>query len=119
MLRVPNARGIRLSGLTPAAMSAVRRFGNTALMAAVLNDHHEIVEQLIVARADLNTKSNIDGCALPLGPVRRRRRSPTLPIAPAPSGRTALHIAAWNGCTKSAVALLVGGADHTITNVNG
>ncbi len=34
-------------------------------------------------------------------PVRRRRRSPTLPIAPspAPSGRhTALHCAAYNGC---------------------
>jgi hypothetical protein len=43
-----------------------------------------------------------------------------LPIAPAPSGRdTALHYAAWNGCTKSAVALLVGGADQTITDDDG
>jgi ankyrin repeat protein len=43
-----------------------------------------------------------------------------LPIALAPSGRwTALHFAAWNGCTKSAVALLVGGADQTVTNNQG
>jgi hypothetical protein len=89
-------------------------------MEAAYYDRHAIVEQLVVARADLNTKSNIDGCALPLGPVRRRRRSPTLPIAPAPSGRdTALHYAARYGCTKSAVPLLVGGADRTVTNNEG
>jgi hypothetical protein len=42
--------------------------------------------------------------------VRRLRRA-------APSGRkTALHWAAEYGCTKSAVALLVGGADQTIKN---
>jgi hypothetical protein len=41
-------------------------------------------------------------------------------LAPAPSGRkTALHIAAFNGSTKSAVALLVGGADQTITTNDG
>jgi ankyrin repeat protein len=38
----------------------------------------------------------------------------------APSGRdTALHFAAGKGCTKSAVALLVGGADQTVTNNDG
>ena len=83
-------------------------------------DHHEIVERLVVARADLNTKHS-DGCALPLGPSGSVGcRSPTLPIAPAPSGReTALHLAAIYGYTKSAVALLVGGADQTVTNNDG
>ncbi len=81
--------------------------------------HHEIVDKLVVARADLNTKSSI-GCAHSPRPVRRRRRSPTVPIAPAPSGRmTALHWAACKGCTKSAVALLVSGADRTITDYQG
>jgi hypothetical protein len=67
----------------------------------------------------LNTKNSNGGCALPLGPsggfVGRRLR-----LAPAPSGRnTALHYAAWKGSTKSAVALLVSGADQTITNKDG
>ena len=92
------------------------------MMVAAYNDHHEIVERLVVARADLKTKDSICGCALPLGPFRRRssvggrwRRRPRL--APAPSGRfTALHYAAANGRTKAAVALLVGGADQTITD---
>jgi hypothetical protein len=89
------------------------------LMNAAYYDHHAIVEQLVVARADLNTKNNY-GCALPRRPVRRCRRSPTLPIAPAPSGRrTALHRAAYKGSTKSAVPLLVGGADQTVTNDDG
>ncbi len=90
------------------------------MMWAAIFDHHEIVDKLIVARADLNTKSSSNGCAHSPRPVRRRRRSPTVPIAPAPSGRdTALHFAAVNGRTKSTVALLVGGADQTITNNNG
>ncbi len=90
------------------------------MMEAAYHDHPEIVEQLVVARADVNTKHSRHGCAHSPRPVRRPRRSPTLPIAPAPSGRyTALHIAAWNGCTKSAVPLLVGGADKTITNNDG
>jgi hypothetical protein len=39
------------------------------LMKAACYDHHAIVEQLVVARADLNTKSkDSNGCALPLGP---------------------------------------------------
>jgi ankyrin repeat protein len=43
-----------------------------------------------------------------------------LPIAPAPSGRdTALHCAAIHGHTKSAVPLLVGGADQTVTDNSG
>ncbi len=89
-------------------------------MEAARFDHHEIVEQLIVARADLSTKNKYNGCAHSPRPVRRCRRSSTLPIAPAPSGRyTALHWAACNGHTKSAVALLVGGADPTVTNKEG
>ena len=95
------------------------------MMYAAYYDHPEIVERLVVARADLNTKNRIGGCALPLGPFRRRwsvggrwRRRPRL--APAPSGRfTALHCAAYNGRTKAAVALLVGGADQTITDNDG
>ena len=89
-------------------------------MYAAAHDHHAIVEKLIVARADLNTKNSSHGCALPLGPpggvvgrrlCRLRLRRP---------GRwTALHFAAWKGCTKSAVALLVGGADQTVTNNQG
>ncbi len=90
------------------------------MMVAAINDHHEIVGKLVAARADLNTKNSINGCALPRRPVRRPRWLPTLPIAPAPSGRdTALHLAAYNGHTKSAVALLVGGADRTVTNNDG
>jgi ankyrin repeat protein len=89
-------------------------------MYAAACDHHEIVGRLIVARADLNTKAkDTDGCAHSPRPVRRPCWSPTLPIAPAPapSGRrTALHFAALHGSTKSAVELLVGGADHTIMN---
>ena len=93
------------------------------MIVAALYDRPKIVERLVVARADVNTKnSRIGGCALPLGPFRRRwsvggrwRRRPRL--APAPSGRrTALHWAAYKGCTKAAVALLVGGADQTITD---
>jgi hypothetical protein len=88
-------------------------------MGAALYDRPAIVEQLVVARADLNTKSS-DGCALPRGPSSGICRSPTVPIAPAPSGRyTALHCAAYRGCTESAVPLLVGGADQTITDNDG
>jgi hypothetical protein len=36
-------------------------------MAAARFDRHAMVERLLVARADLNTKNN-GGCALPLGP---------------------------------------------------
>ncbi len=89
-------------------------------MWAANNDHHEIVEQLVVAHADLNTKHSSSGCAHSPRHVRRRRRSPTAPIAPAPSGRhTALHYAAYHGSTESAVPLLVGGADQTVTNNSG
>jgi ankyrin repeat protein len=89
------------------------------LMLAAIFGRHEIVDKLVVARADVNAKNNY-GCALPRRPVRRPRRSPTLPIAPAPSGRrTALHRAAYKGSTESAVALLVGGADQTVTNNDG
>ncbi len=107
-------------GSPPPQRPAVRRFGNTALMFAAGNDNPEIVEQLIVARADLNTKHRSNGCALPRGPSGGVVAAPTVPIAPAPSGRdTALHWAAYKGCTKSAVALLVGGADRTVTNNQG
>jgi hypothetical protein len=39
----------------------------------------------------------------------------------APSGRwTALHFAAYNGCSDTAAPLLVGGVDQSITeNING
>ena len=89
------------------------------MMCAAVNGHHAIVARLVAARADLNTKLR-DGCALPLGPsgdvVGRRLCRLRL----APSGRfTALHYAAANGRTKSAVPLLVGGADETVTNNEG
>ena len=90
------------------------------MMFAAANDHHAIVEQLVVARADLSTKHSGNGCALPRSPSGDVCRSPTVPIAPAPSGRdTALHWAAYWGYTKSAVALLVGGADPTVTDNDG
>ncbi len=89
------------------------------MIVAAINGHHEIVERLVVSRADLNTKNEF-GCALPVGPsggvVSRRLCRLRL----APSGRdTALHWAACKGCKKSAVALLVGGADPTITDKDG
>ena len=84
-------------------------------MFAAYEDHPTIVRKLVDARADLNTKNNL-GCAFPGGPSGGRSVGGG-PTAPAPSGRaTALHIAAANGSTKSAVALLVGGADPTITD---
>ncbi len=101
-------------------MPAVRRYGFTALMYAARYDRHAIVEQLIVARADVNTKRNSIGCALPRGPSGDLVGRRLCRLRLAPSGRdTALHIAAYNGCTKSAVALLVGGADQTITDNQG
>jgi hypothetical protein len=54
-------------GSPPPQCAAVRRIGYTALMRAAINDDPAIVEKLVVARADLNTKS-FYGCALPLGP---------------------------------------------------
>jgi hypothetical protein len=105
----------------PPQCPAVHRFGYTALMNAAWNGRHAIVEKLVVARADPNTQ-NSGGCALPPLPVSaafcRRCWSPTVPTAP--SGReTALHIAAYKSSTKSAVPLLVGGADQTITDKYG
>ncbi len=41
------------------------------MMEAAGHDYHAIVERLVDARADLNTKnSNHYGCALPRGPSR-------------------------------------------------
>jgi ankyrin repeat protein len=89
-------------------------------MVAVYYDHHEIVEKLVVARADLNTKRSIDGCALPGSPSGDLVGRRLCRLRLAPSGRwTALHFAAWHGFTESAVALLVGGADQTVTNDSG
>ena len=88
-------------------------------MTAAANGRHAIVGKLVGARADVNTKENKYGCAFPPRPVRRRSVGGG-PTAPAPSGRcTALHFAAANGYTKSAVALLVGGADRTVTDKSG
>ena len=92
-------------------------------MMAAAYDHHAIVGKLVDARADVNTKNSL-GCAFPRGPSGGGSVGGGSvgggPTAPAPSGRdTALHLAAYNGCTKSAVALLVGGADPTITDING
>ena len=87
---------------------------------AARNDHHAIVEQLVVARADLNTKNSSTGCALPRGPSGDLVGRRLCRLRLAPSGRrTALHFAAIEGSTKSAVALLVGGADKTVTNNEG
>ena len=87
-------------------------------MKAARNDRHAIVGKLLDARADVNTKG-IGGCALPRRPVRRRSVGGGR-LRRAPSGRaTALHYAAIYGHTKSAVALLVGGADRTITDNDG
>ncbi len=38
------------------------------MMVAAAYGRHAMVERLVVARADLNTKNSIYGCALPLGP---------------------------------------------------
>jgi ankyrin repeat protein len=91
-------------------------------MLAAVYDHHAIVQRLLGARADVNTKDN-RGCALPsarpaaLSAAGRWGADCACACA---SGRyTALHWAAYNGCTKSAVPLLVGGADQTITNNHG
>ncbi len=90
------------------------------MMAAARFDRHQIVERLIVARADVNTKDSSGGCALPVGPSGDLVGRRLCRLRLAPSGRdTALHYAAWNGSTKSAVPLLVGGADRTITNNDG
>ncbi len=65
---VTQCEGLPLIGAHPRRKCpAVRRNGYTALMSAAARDHHEIVDKLIVARADLNTKT-INGCALPRGP---------------------------------------------------
>ena len=68
-LRVPNARVYRWSGLTPSRHAPpCCRNGWTAVMYAAANDHHAIVGKLVVARADVNTKENNNGCAFPGGP---------------------------------------------------
>ncbi len=53
-------------GSPPPQCPAVRRYGDTALIKAADYDRHAIVQKLLGARADLNTK-NICGCALPRG----------------------------------------------------
>ena len=112
-------RGYPLSGLTPSGCLAVRRRGVSALMWAASYDYHAIVEKLIGARADVNNRQSGYGCAFRSARCRRRPMVRRFRRA-APSGRkTALHWAAEYGCTKSAVALLVGGADQTITNDDG
>jgi hypothetical protein len=112
--------GFPCSGLIPPQCPAVRRNGNTALMCAAAYDHPAIVQKLVDARADVTTRNN-HGCAFP--PARSAALSAVAdgaPIAPRPSGRgTALHFAAFHGCTKSAVPLLVGAADQSITDKYG
>jgi hypothetical protein len=112
-------RACCLSGLTPSVCPAVRRRGETALIKAALHftDRDAIVRKLVEARADVNTKSNA-GCAFSARSALVGG-APTVP-APAPSGRrTALHHAAFRGNTEAAVALLVGGADQSITDCLG
>jgi hypothetical protein len=77
---------------------------------------------LVVARAEVNTKDNEYGCALP--PSDRPAAlvgAPTVTDCALrrPGRDTALHCAAENGFTESAVPLLVGGADRTVTNNDG
>ncbi len=55
-------------GSPPPQCPAVRRRGRTALMWAAIFGRHAIVEQLVGARADVNTKNSSNGCALPRGP---------------------------------------------------
>ena len=79
MLRAP-AQGYPFSGLTISACPAVRRYGMTALMSAANNNDCAIVRKLVDARADVNTKNRISGCAFPgpfgaLSMVRRLRRA--------------------------------------------
>ncbi len=59
------------SGLTPSAGPAVRRNGTTALHHAASYDDRATVAALLGARADVNTKENISGCAFAVGAVRR------------------------------------------------
>ncbi len=51
-------------GSPPSQCPAGRRDGFTALMFSAYNDRHEIVDKLVAARADPNTKHR-NGCALP------------------------------------------------------
>ncbi len=91
------------------------------MMWAACYGRHAIVDKLVVARADLNAKNRgINGCALPRGPSGDLVGRRLCRLRLAPSGRdTALHWAAYKGYTKSAVPLLVGGADQTVTNNDG
>ena len=69
------------------------------MMVAAANDRPAIVEQLVVARADLNTKNSNGGCALPLG--RRCRRRPCwLPTAPCACAVRQEHSAALCGVER-------------------
>ena len=62
------------SGLTPSAM---RRYGQTAVMIAARNGDRAIVAALLGPRADVNTKDN-DGCAFAAARPARGRRRPTV-----------------------------------------
>ncbi len=117
--------GVPLSGLahSPPRPAVRRKNGYTALRVAVHNCRPvnlAILNVLIRARADLNTKDHshdgfYGGCALP--PIRV---SAVVADSPRRTGRwTALHKAAHDGFTDVCQLLISSGADQNIQNAGG
>jgi hypothetical protein len=90
------------------------------LIIAAHKNHRAIVEALLGARADVNTKERINGCVFPARRAVSAVADGRQCAVPPPSGRnTALHWAALNGSIGAAVPLLVGGADQHIPRNDG